>query len=99
MQSTSSIHDTLYQDEGDPILLLDQLSDSKVSEDAWFDKLVVRDVLKHLPQKHKQIILLRFFHDKTQMEVADIVGLSQVQVSRIERQALKNIKNILKEPS
>lgn len=99
VQSTTSIHDTLYQDEGDPILVLDQLSDSKVNEEAWFDKLVVRDVLKHLPQKHKQIILLRFFHDKTQMEVADIVGLSQVQVSRIERQALKNIKNILKEPS
>ncbi|KUO50658.1 MAG: RNA polymerase sigma-G factor [Desulfitibacter sp. BRH_c19] len=99
VQSTTSIHDTLYQDEGDPILVVDQLSDSKVSEDAWFDKIIVKEVLKHLPQKHKQIILLRFFHDKTQMEVADIVGLSQVQVSRIERQALKNIKNILKEPS
>lgn len=99
VQSPSSIHDTLYQDEGDPILVVDQLSDTRNSEDNWFDKLVVKDVLKHLPQKHRQIILLRFFQDKTQMEVAEIVGLSQVQVSRIERQALKNIKNILKESS
>ncbi|MEW6621631.1 MAG: RNA polymerase sporulation sigma factor SigF [Bacillota bacterium] len=98
-QSPSSIHDTLYQDEGDPILVIDQLSDNKSDEDAWFEKFAVRDVLKHLPQKHRQIILLRFFQDKTQMEVAEIIGLSQVQVSRIERQALKNIKNILKESS
>ncbi len=99
VQSPSSIHDTLYQDEGDPILVVDQLSDTKHDEEEWFDKLVVKEVLKDLPQKHRQIILLRFFQDKTQMEVAKIVGLSQVQVSRIERQALKNIKNILKESS
>jgi len=99
VQSPSSIHDTLYQDEGDPILIVDQLRDTKVSEEIWFDKILVKEVLRDLPQKHRQIILLRFFHDKTQMEVAEIVGLSQVQVSRIERQALKDIKNILKEPS
>ena len=99
VRSPSSIHDTLYQDEGDPILIVDQLRDTKVSEEIWFDKILVKEVLRDLPQKHRQIILLRFFHDKTQMEVAEIVGLSQVQVSRIERQALKDIKNILKEPS
>jgi len=99
VQNPSSIHDTLYQDEGDPILIVDQLRDTKVNEDVWFDKILVREILKDLPQRHRQIILLRFFHDKTQMEVAEIVGLSQVQVSRIERQVLKDIKNILKEPS
>jgi RNA polymerase sporulation-specific sigma factor len=99
IQTPSSIHETLYQDEGEPILLIDQLSNSKATEELWFDKLVIKDVLKHLPQKHRQIILLRFFYDKTQMEVAKIIGISQVQVSRIERQALKNIRGILEEPS
>ncbi len=95
VQSPSSIHDTLYQDDGDPIYILDQLSNDKEGEENWFDKIAVKDILKKLPQKHRQVILLRFFHDKTQSEVAKIIGLSQVQISRIERQALKNIKKII----
>ena len=94
VQLPASIHETLYQDEGDPIYILDQLSDGK-EEERWFDKIALKEVLNKLPEKHKQVILMRFFQDKTQMEVARQIGLSQVQVSRIERQALKNIKELL----
>lgn len=94
VQLPTSIHETLYQDEGDPILILDQLSDEK-DQESWFEKIALKEVLKKLPEKHRQVILMRFFQDKTQIEVAQVVGLSQVQVSRIERQALKNIKELL----
>jgi len=98
VQLPSSIHETLYQDEGDPIYILDQLYNEK-EEDKWFDKIALKEVLNKLPEKHKQVILMRFFQDKTQVEVARIIGLSQVQVSRIERQALKTIKELfLHEP-
>lgn len=97
VQSPSSIHDTLYQDEGDPIYILDQLSNAKDEEQIWFDRIALLEVLKELPQRQKQVIVLRFFQDKTQTEVAEIIGLSQVQVSRIERQALKTIRKLLSE--
>ncbi|MGI6552803.1 MAG: RNA polymerase sporulation sigma factor SigF [Bacillota bacterium] len=93
-QYPCSIHETLYQDEGDPIYLLDQLTDVEANE-MWFDKIALREILMRLPEKHRQIILMRFFQDKTQSEVAEIVGLSQVQISRIERQALKRIREFI----
>lgn len=93
VQSPTSIHETLYQDDGDPIYVLDQLSDEKTSEKSWFDKLLLNEVLDSIPPKEKQILILRFLKDKTQTEVAKIIGLSQVQISRIERQALKRIKD------
>ncbi|MFA5536881.1 MAG: RNA polymerase sporulation sigma factor SigF [Bacillota bacterium] len=88
MQQPCSIYDTLYQDEGDPIFLLEQLKDEKDTK-SLVDKLVLKEIMGKLPERHRKVILLRFFYDKTQNEVAQIVGLSQVQVSRIERQALK----------
>lgn len=94
IQQPGSIYETLYQDEGDPIFLLDQLSDPK-DHQAWIDKLALRQVLEKLPERHKQVILMRFFEDKTQTEVAQRVGLSQVQISRIERQALKIMRDLL----
>jgi RNA polymerase sporulation-specific sigma factor len=96
VQIPSSIHDTLYQDDGDPIYLLDQLSNEK-EDNLWFEKFALREVLNKLSEKEREIIFIRFFEDKTQMEVAKIVGLSQVQVSRIERQALKKFRSLLNE--
>lgn len=84
----SSIYETLYQDEGDPIFVLDQLKDEK-DHHSWIDELALKEVMDKLPERHRQVILMRFFQDKTQTEVASAIGLSQVQVSRIERQALK----------
>ena len=92
-QPLSSINDTLYQDDGDPICIIDQLSDER-EDNAWFEKIALRDILAKLSEKEREIILMRFFHDKTQTEVARSIGLSQVQVSRIERQALKKFKNL-----
>ncbi|MEL7567824.1 MAG: RNA polymerase sporulation sigma factor SigF [Dehalobacterium sp.] len=95
VQTPTSIHETVFQDEGDPIFVLDQLSTESEVGDIWFDKLLLKDVLCKLPLRSKQIILMRFFQDITQMEVAEKLGISQVQVSRLERQALKQIRQLL----
>jgi RNA polymerase sporulation-specific sigma factor len=93
VQSPTSIHETLYQDDSDPIYVLDQLSGQK--QDDWFDHLTLKEVIAKLPDREKEVILLRFFQDKTQNEVAALIGLSQVQISRIERSALKHIRELL----
>ncbi len=95
IQMPSSIHETLYQDDGDPIYVIDQLRSDKDDDSSWFDKIALKELLVKLPEKHRKVILLRFFSDKTQTEVAKIIGLSQVQVSRIERQALEGIRELI----
>ncbi|KJS22497.1 MAG: sporulation sigma factor SigG [Clostridiaceae bacterium BRH_c20a] len=95
VQTPTSIHETLYQDDGDPIYILDQLTNENEEDPQWFDKLALKEVLNKLPIKEKEVLVLRFFQDKTQTEVAETVGLSQVQVSRIERQALRRIKSLM----
>lgn len=95
IQMPTSIHETLYQDDGDPIYLIDQLKSDKDDGASWFDKIALKELLVKLPEKHRKVILLRFFYDKTQTEVAEIIGLSQVQVSRIERQALAGIRQLI----
>lgn len=97
VQSPASIHETLYQDDSDPIYILDQLSGDK--EDQWFENLTLKEVIAKLPERERLVILLRFFEDKTQNEVAEIIGLSQVQVSRIERAALRRIRELLQSVS
>lgn len=96
VQTPSSIYETLYQDDGDPIYLLDQLTNDSIEEDPkWFDKIAIKETLMKIPERERQIILYRFFEDKTQTEVAEIIGLSQVQVSRLERQALINLRKFM----
>lgn len=95
IQTPSSIHETLYQDDGDPIYVIDQLKSNKDEDSAWFDKIALKELLVKLPEKHRKVLLLRFFSDKTQTEVANMIGLSQVQVSRIERQALAGIRELI----
>lgn len=95
IQMPASIYETLYQDDGDPIYVIDQLKSDKYDESAWFDKIALKELLIKLPEKQRKVLLLRFFHDKTQTEVAEIIGLSQVQVSRIERQAFAGIRQLL----
>jgi RNA polymerase sporulation-specific sigma factor len=97
VQAPTSIHETVFQDEGDPIFVMDQLATESEVDEVWFDKLMLKDVLSKLPARLKQIILMRFFQDRTQMEVAEKLGISQVQVSRLERQALKQIRILLSE--
>lgn len=100
VQSPTSIHDTLYQDDSDPIYVLDQLPLEKEITPAWFEKIALKEVLDKLPEREKHVLMLRFFEDKTQSEIAKSMNLSQVQISRIERAALHRLRKILHdEPS
>lgn len=94
-QSLSSIHEALYQDDGDSIYVIDQLKDTKHEESQFFDNLALNEVMDKLPEREKNILLLRFFQDRTQTEVAGEIGISQVQVSRLERSALKKIRELM----
>ncbi|KFD41102.1 sporulation sigma factor SigG [Peptococcaceae bacterium SCADC1_2_3] len=97
-QYPASIYETLHQDEGDPIYLLDQLDDLRVTELSWIDHIEFKDLLFKLPERDRQILSWRFFEDKTQKDIADRLGLSQVQISRRERQALNKLKKLIISP-
>jgi len=99
VQSPTSIHDTLYQDDSDPIYILDQLPLDKELEPSWFEKIALKEVLDKLPEREKRVLLMRFFEDKTQSEIAAQLNLSQVQISRIERAALHRIRQLLQVPN
>lgn len=94
-QSPTSIFETLYQDDGDPIYVLDQIHNEADGDGPWFERMAIKEVLMKLSPRDRTIILMRFFEDKTQTEVAKHLDISQVQVSRLERQALKNLKEHL----
>lgn len=94
-QTPASIYETLHQDDGDPIYLLDQLKGSQEGETPWLESLSINEILDKLPERDRLIITWRFFEDKTQSDIARRLNLSQVQVSRLERQALKKIKDLM----
>jgi len=97
VQNPSSIHDTLYQDDSDPIYVIDQLPLEKDNNPQWFEKIALKEVLSKLPEREKNVLMMRFFEDKTQSEIAKLMNLSQVQISRIERAALHRLRSILKD--
>lgn len=94
-QTPASIYETLHQDDGDPIYLLDQLKGDEEGETPWLESLSINELLDKLPERDRLIITWRFFEDKTQSDIARRLNLSQVQVSRLERQALKKIKDLM----
>ncbi|MFA9398768.1 MAG: RNA polymerase sporulation sigma factor SigF [Clostridiaceae bacterium] len=97
-ESTSSLsylYDVIHQDDGAPVLLIDKLGDNGSEDDEVIDKIALKEALKELDKKGRQIIILRYFKDNTQVEVARKLGISQVQVSRIEKKVLKEMKNRL----
>ncbi|MBM7633592.1 RNA polymerase sporulation sigma factor SigF [Geomicrobium sediminis] len=89
-RTLSSLHETVYENEGDPITLMDQISDP--DESKWFDELALRDVVRHLEKRERLIVFLRYYKDKTQSEVAERLGISQVQVSRLEKKILEKMR-------
>ena len=95
--SIESIEGTTSQDdkEGKKLSILDKISTEKNEEEIITNKIVIKQLLKELEERDREIILLRFFKEKTQTEVARILGISQVQVSRIERKVLDKMKNKL----
>ena len=96
-QPQVSLYDYAFQssDGGDAIHLLDQLMLPDNHDNSFFDKLAIKEILTRLPIRERTVIYFRFFADKTQAEIATAIGLSQVQVSRIEKQALKLIRELL----
>lgn len=86
----TSIHETVFENDGDPITLMDQISDE--SGEKWFDKLAIHEAIGSLSERERLIVYLRYYRDQTQSEVASRLGISQVQVSRLEKKILKLIK-------
>lgn len=95
IQCPVSLYDPVYTDGGDTLYVMDQISDKKNKEETWVEELSLSDAMKRLNERENYIIKLRFFEGKTQMEVAEEIHISQAQVSRLEKSALKNMKNYL----
>lgn len=86
-----SLYEPVYSDGGDTIYVMDQVGGAE-SDDDWLNEISIKETIKHLGDREKQILTLRFMQGKTQMEVAEEIGISQAQVSRLEKGALKKIK-------
>ncbi|MFW6238060.1 MAG: RNA polymerase sporulation sigma factor SigG [Halanaerobiales bacterium] len=97
IQDPISLFEPIYNDGGDPIFVMDQISDERSEKETWLDGIAVREALRKLDTREKIILTYRFYEGKTQMEVADMIGISQAQVSRLEQAALKRLQKYVKE--
>ena len=95
IQSPVSLYEPVYSEGGDTLYIMDQVSDKKNKEERWVEEISLREALSKLSDREKNIIELRFYEGKTQMEVANEICISQAQVSRLEKSALKCMKNYL----
>ena len=96
IQSPVSLYEPVYTEGGDTLYVMDQISDKKNKEDNWIEDLSLKEALKRLDDREKNIIELRFYEGRTQMEVAQEIGISQAQVSRLEKHALKAMRTYLR---
>ena len=96
IQDPVSLQEPVYNDGSESIFIMDQVKDTKNSDESWADNMTIAEALKRLNEKEKKIIKKRYFDGRTQMEVADEIGISQAQVSRLEKSALENIKKYYK---
>ena len=87
-----SLHDPVYADGSDPLTVMDQVGDTRNTEEGWMESIALRTAFKSLAPREKQILSLRFYDGKTQMEVAKMVGISQAQVSRLEKGAISSLR-------
>ena len=90
-----SLHEPVYHDGGDAIFVMDQVKDEKNTDESWIEEISLREAMKKIPDRERNIINLRFFLGRTQMEIADEIGISQAQVSRLEKNALSHLKKYL----
>ncbi len=95
IQSPVSLYEPVYSEGGDALYIMDQISDKKNKEENWIEEIALKEAMSKLSDRENNIIKLRFFEGKTQMEVANEICISQAQVSRLEKSALKNMKNYL----
>lgn len=96
IQEPISLQEPVYGDETDNIYVMDQIKDKKNSDENWADNITIAEAMKKLREKERNIINKRFFEGRTQMEVAEEIGISQAQVSRLEKSAINHIRRIYK---
>ena len=97
IQNPVSLFEPVYTEGGDTLYVMDQISDHKNKEEKWVESLSLQAAMEHLNERERYIISLRFFDGRTQMEVARDVGISQAQVSRLEKNALRIMRQYLVE--
>ncbi len=97
IQEPVSLFEPIYHDGGDPIYVMDQIGDGRQSDKVWLEEIALNEAMHRLNEREKSILHLRFFDGKTQMEVAEEIGISQAQVSRLEKAALKNLRKYIRE--
>ena len=90
-----SLFEPVYSDSGDAVCVMDQVRDTRNTDDSWLDRIALKEAIAHLGERERRILSLRFFQGKTQMEVSAEVGISQAQVSRLEKNALNHIRKCL----
>ncbi len=92
MSAPVSLYEPVYSDGGDPLTVMDQVRDTKNTDEQWLEHIALREAMNRLNEREKRILALRFFDGKTQMEVASEVGISQAQVSRLEKNAIASLR-------
>ena len=90
-----SLYEPVYSDGGDPLTVMDQVRDTKNTDERWLDSIAIRQAISQLSAREKRILALRFYDGRTQMEVAGSIGISQAQVSRLEKNALSAIRKAI----
>lgn len=90
-----SLYDPVYSDGGDTICVMDQVKDRKNTDEMWIERIALKEAVSHLNNREQKILAMRFFQGKTQMEVSSEIGISQAQVSRLEKNALRQIRREL----
>ena len=96
IQDPVSLQEPVYNDGTENIFVMDQVKDTKNNDENWAETMTINEALKRLNNKEKNIIIRRYFDGKTQMEIADDIGISQAQVSRLEKNALDHMKKYYK---
>ena len=95
IQDPVSLFEPVYHDGGDTLFVMDQVKNEKDGDATWLENIAVSEAMKKLSDREKHILMLRFFQGKTQMEVSSEIGISQAQVSRLEKSALKHMKKYI----
>ena len=90
-----SLYEPIYSDSGDTVCVMDQVKDSRNTDEMWLERIALKEAVAHLGERERKILALRFFQGKTQMEVSAEIGISQAQVSRLEKNALRQIRREL----
>lgn len=90
-----SLYDSVYSDSGDTVCVMDQVRDSKNTDESWLERIALKEAIAQLSERERNILAMRFFQGKTQVEVSNEIGISQAQVSRLEKNALKQIRKEL----